>query len=218
MPSQSSGQLSPCQWLPRAEMAARGQSWSVNELELSRVGHLSQTRMREQGASWRSTGHPPAQGQGGAWGTLLPLASRETCFSCSQRRARRPRLNSLLLGLELKLTLLPQWRLCSESFWELLVLCSLQENNDLEQSPENARSFHMCLLSCILNRLYWAWPMASSVGYADRPREEKPASRWDIISWINHKLLHEKKPYVTQSHPDWCSLGLASTWIKPQDG
>ena len=62
----------------------------------------------------------------------------------------------LLVGLEFKLTLLPQRRLCSKSFLELLVLYLLQENNDLEQSPENHCSFHMCLLSCTLDRLYWA--------------------------------------------------------------
>lgn len=47
----------------------------------------------------------------------------------------------------------------------LLVLYSPQENNDLEQSPENYCSFHMCLLSCILDRLYWAWPGSSYIHY-----------------------------------------------------
>lgn len=107
--------------------------------------------------------------------TLQPLQKGLVgdLFIVQSAKARGPCLNLLLVGLEFKLTILPQQRLRYKNFLELWALYSPQENNDLEQSPENDCSFHMCLLSCILDHLYWAWPMAGSVHCGNRPGEEK---------------------------------------------
>lgn len=45
-----------------------------------------------------------------------------------------------------------------------------------------------------------------------------PASRWDTLELTLNYSTNRSNPYVTWRHSDWFSLGLANTWIKPQNG
>lgn len=118
---------------------------------------LSEPEVSERARCWNPLAQWALAGfQGRAWVQPADQRGRRSRRACSSpkplwrglpettdrllrslQRARRHRLNLLPMGLEFKLTLLPQPKLCSKSFLELLILYIPQENSDLEQSPEN---------------------------------------------------------------------------------